>query len=623
VNKKEEGEVMREKALALLFALCILLPFGSSLLTSASNCASDDPLVKACAWKNCQTHGFSSRDSGWKSGNPASALAGPISCGSVSPPHATFAFQYIWALKTSSGKIIMPIGCCLALGSGCSAGKSYWVQGFPEEKIEVDFSRGIILNQTLNSFAVIELKVSDLNTSQILFYANASVSPEGFKVSGPPDWSEAWSYNLIEAVTGIEARFGPKNITISVPEGDVIEVFCNATAASYEDNAEAAVQIEQEWVPYIPAEENVELRHWVANGVSHVNVSITFPHTEFNVSDWGTPIMVGNSISVDAQIWEWTGPTMPVVTIKQHTYELGFLSPGEYNFTFMVWGQIIKSLKFEIVRDIAIVNVWPKKNIVPQGLSFEYDAPWLPAPIPPRKTLGLIIVNVTNKGDFTEIFNLTVYEGLEPAPIYIERWPDPDGNISDMFWRRGDANRDGYVDYYDVCVVKHFYGWTGPPGKNPADVTCDGIVDTRDLMLISMNFNLTIWDHFHLSKIFQDYAVVRLNSTDYKFIGFRWNTTETSFGNYTFSAYAWLVPEETNTENNAFKDGWIYVAGVGDINVDEIVDIFDVVLVALAFGSSPPDPNYNPNADINDDCIIDIFDITIIAIYFGRTYQYP
>jgi len=594
-----------------------------AFLTSALNGASDDPLVKAYAWKNCQTHGFSSRDSGWKSGNPAIAYAGPVSCGGVSPPHATFAFQYIWALKTSSGKIIMPIGCCLALGFGCSAGKNYWVQGFPEEVIEVDFSRGIILNQTLNSFAVIELKVSDLNTNEILFYANASVSPEGFKVSGPPDWSEAWSYNLIEGVTGFEARFSPKNITISVPKGDVIEVFCNATAASYEDNAEAAVQIDQEWIPYIPPEENVELNHLVANGVSYVNVSITFPHPEFNISDWGTPIMVGNSISVDAQIWEWTGPTMPVTTIKKHTYELGFLHPGKYNFTFMVWGQTIKSLTFEIVRDIAIVDVWPKKNIVPQGISFEYDAPWFPAPIPPRKTLGLIIVNVTNKGDFTEIFNLTVFEGLEPAPILIERWLDPDGSYSDMFWRKGDANRDGYVDNYDVCLVKHFYGWTGPPGKNPADVTCDGRVDTLDLILISMNFNLTIWDHFHLPKIIQDYAVVRLNSTDYKFIGFRWNTTETPFGNYTFSAYAWPLPEETNTENNAFKDGWIYVAGAGDINVDGLVDIFDIVRVALPFVSSPPDPRYDPNADINDDCIIDIFDITTLAIYFGRTYQYP
>jgi len=95
VNRKEEGEAMRKKALALLLTLCILSPLGPSLLASALNCAPDDPSVKAYAWKNCQTHGFSSQDSGWKSGNPASAIAGPISCGSMSPPHATFTFQYI------------------------------------------------------------------------------------------------------------------------------------------------------------------------------------------------------------------------------------------------------------------------------------------------------------------------------------------------------------------------------------------------------------------------------------------------------------------------------------------------------------------------------------------------
>jgi hypothetical protein len=366
---------------------------------------------------------------------------------------------------------------------------------------------------------------------------------------------------------------------------------------------------------YIPPEENVELKHLMAGDVSCVNVSITFPHTGFDVSSWGEPIIIGNNISVNATIWEYTGPTMPVPITVQHEYALGVLSPGEYNFTFMVWDQTVRSIKFKITRDIAITNVWPKKNIVPQGITF---------PEKPCKTLGMIIVNVTNQGDFPEIFNLTVFEGLEPAPILIERWPDPDGKWSDEFWRKGDANRDGYVDYYDACLVIANRDWSGLPGKNPADVTCDGIVNAFDLMLIAQNFNLTIWDHFNLPKIIQDYAVVRLNSSDYKFIGFRWNTTETPFGNYTFSAYAWPVPDETNTGNNAFKDCRIYVAGCGDINVDEIVDIFDIVAVALAFSSVPGSPEYNPNADINDDCIIDIYDITIIAVIFGwEYYGYP
>ena len=56
---------------------------------------------------------------------------------------------------------------------------------------------------------------------------------------------------------------------------------------------------------------------------------------------------------------------------------------------------------------------------------------------------------------------------------------------------------------------------------------------------------------------------------------------------------------------------------IGDINGDGIVDIFDVVLAAIAFGSKPGDDNWNPDADLNDDDIVDIFDIVILANNFG------
>jgi parallel beta-helix repeat protein len=57
----------------------------------------------------------------------------------------------------------------------------------------------------------------------------------------------------------------------------------------------------------------------------------------------------------------------------------------------------------------------------------------------------------------------------------------------------------------------------------------------------------------------------------------------------------------------------------GDINQDGTVDIFDCVIIALAFGSKPGDPNWNPVADINNDGIVDIFDIVVVAVHFGET----
>ena len=57
----------------------------------------------------------------------------------------------------------------------------------------------------------------------------------------------------------------------------------------------------------------------------------------------------------------------------------------------------------------------------------------------------------------------------------------------------------------------------------------------------------------------------------------------------------------------------------GDLNNDGIVDIYDVVMVANAFGSKPGDPNWNPVADLVQDGTIDIFDVVVVAKNFGKT----
>ena len=56
-----------------------------------------------------------------------------------------------------------------------------------------------------------------------------------------------------------------------------------------------------------------------------------------------------------------------------------------------------------------------------------------------------------------------------------------------------------------------------------------------------------------------------------------------------------------------------------DVNQDGIVDIIDAGIVALAFGSDPSKPNWNPKADVNSDGVVNIFDIVLIMIHFGET----
>jgi hypothetical protein len=98
-----------------------------------------------------------------------------------------------------------------------------------------------------------------------------------------------------------------------------------------------------------------------------------------------------------------------------------------------------------------------------------------------------------------------------------------------------------------------------------------------------------------------------------------WNSTEFAYGNYSISAYAWPVQNETWPDNNV-TGGTVYVGIPGDLNSDGTVDIFDAVLFAGAFGSTPGSPHWNPNADINGDGSVDIFDAVILAAHFNQHY---
>jgi len=57
----------------------------------------------------------------------------------------------------------------------------------------------------------------------------------------------------------------------------------------------------------------------------------------------------------------------------------------------------------------------------------------------------------------------------------------------------------------------------------------------------------------------------------------------------------------------------------GDLNGDGKVDIFDALILAMAFGTSPGQPNWNSVADIKQDDTIDILDAIILSNNFGKT----
>ncbi len=102
-------------------------------------------------------------------------------------------------------------------------------------------------------------------------------------------------------------------------------------------------------------------------------------------------------------------------------------------------------------------------------------------------------------------------------------------------------------------------------------------------------------------------------------IVFTWNTIGFVKGNYTIWAYAWPAQDETDTADNNFTNSVIYVGLVGDVNADEKVDMKDVGICSMAYGTTPGHPKWNPNADINDDHKVEMKDVGIACKNYGKT----
>jgi len=107
-------------------------------------------------------------------------------------------------------------------------------------------------------------------------------------------------------------------------------------------------------------------------------------------------------------------------------------------------------------------------------------------------------------------------------------------------------------------------------------------------------------------------------------ITFTWNTTRFAHGNYTMSAYAWPVPNETNTANNNRTGGSVTVTIPGDIDGDGHVNLTDLAILAQSYGAKPTDPRWNNvqtrNADIDNNGVVGLSDLVILAQHYGQHY---
>jgi hypothetical protein len=101
--------------------------------------------------------------------------------------------------------------------------------------------------------------------------------------------------------------------------------------------------------------------------------------------------------------------------------------------------------------------------------------------------------------------------------------------------------------------------------------------------------------------------------------GFVWNTQTPSVTcTLVFNPHNLTRQGDAQIEHDAVNGTYVYRPVPGDVSMDGLVDIVDLLTVAQVFGSESGGPPYH-KADLNHDGKIDILDIILVARNFGRT----
>lgn len=129
------------------------------------------------------------------------------------------------------------------------------------------------------------------------------------------------------------------------------------------------------------------------------------------------------------------------------------------------------------------------------------------------------------------------------------------------------------------------------------------------------SFNVTVYANetaFNTTQIY-------LTAGNLETITVVWDTAGWTKGNYTISAVADTIPDETDTDDNTLEASTeVYVTTPGDLDGDGDVDIYDIVKICGCYGTREGDPLYDGDCDIDGDGDIDIYDIVIICNYYGQ-----
>jgi hypothetical protein len=97
---------------------------------------------------------------------------------------------------------------------------------------------------------------------------------------------------------------------------------------------------------------------------------------------------------------------------------------------------------------------------------------------------------------------------------------------------------------------------------------------------------------------------------------YNWNLASVTEDTYTIRAEATILYGEIDTADNVLTDGTVTIKHPGDANGDDILNAYDLGILAQAWGTSVGQTLYDPRADFNGDETIDTLDHEILKAYW-------
>jgi len=140
---------------------------------------------------------------------------------------------------------------------------------------------------------------------------------------------------------------------------------------------------------------------------------------------------------------------------------------------------------------------------------------------------------------------------------------------------------------------------------------------------LANQFNVSLqvyWTTGDQQESLEELLVPGLNAGQNITLTFHWRPTKTHYYNLTARADCNDEIAEENETDNSLSRPSIQVTVIGDINGDGLVNIFDGVVISLAWDSDEGSGHWNKHADINHDGYVNILDAVRISLYWGNTW---